>query len=49
MDMSMMSMGTSLFQVENMALARTYWYLIIGVLVLLSTVRVANYVQRRAR
>lgn len=44
-----MSMGTSLFQVENMGLARTYWYLIAGVLGLLLTVRAANYVQRKAR
>ncbi|KAJ4413954.1 ferric-chelate reductase Frp1 [Gnomoniopsis sp. IMI 355080] len=49
MDMSSMSMGTSLFQDENMGLARTYWYLIIGVLGLLSIVRGANYISRVIR
>lgn len=44
-----MSMGTSLFQDENMGLARTYWYLIIGMLGLLSIVRVANYISRSIR
>ncbi|KAF3769682.1 hypothetical protein M406DRAFT_284134 [Cryphonectria parasitica EP155] len=42
-------MGTSLFQVENMGLARTYWYLIVGVIGLLLVVRAANYLQRRIR
>lgn len=47
MDMSgsMSSMGTSLFQVENMGLARVYWYLIIGVLGLFFLARAANFVQ----
>lgn len=45
----MMSMGTNLFQDENMSLARTYWYLIVGVLGLLLIVRAANYIQRRLR
>lgn len=49
MDMSGMGMGTSLFQVENMALARTYWYLIAGVLGLFLTVRVVNALQRWLR
>lgn len=44
-----MSMGTSLFQVENMGLARAYWYLIVGVLGLFLAVRIANYAQRRTR
>lgn len=47
--MGMMGMGTSLFQDENMSLARTYWYLIVGVLGLLLTVRAANHIQRRRR
>lgn len=47
MDMtsSMSSMGTSLFQVENMGLARVYWYLIIGVLGLFFLARAVNFVQ----
>lgn len=45
----MSSMGTSLFQVENMGLARAYWYLIAGVVGLLTIFRTANYVQRRIR
>lgn len=44
-----MSMGTSLFQDVNMALARTYWYLIVGILGLLLTIRAANFVQRKIR
>lgn len=50
MNMGMsMSMGTGLFQVDNMALARAYWYLIVGVLGLVLLVRAANYAQRRTR
>lgn len=49
MDMSGGGMGTSLFQVENMALARAYWYLIAGVLGLFFAVRVVNLLQRRIR
>lgn len=44
-----MTMGTGLFQIENMGLAHAYWYLIVGVLGLFLTVRVANYAQRRTR
>lgn len=47
--MGMMGMGTGLFQVENMGLARVYWYLIAGVLGLFFVVRAANYAQRLAR
>lgn len=46
-DMSMMDSGTSLFQTENMGLARTYWYLIAGVLGLLVVVRSINFLQRQ--
>lgn len=49
MDMSMSSMGTSLFQDENMELARVYWYLIVGALGLFFIKRALNYAQRRAR
>lgn len=49
-DMGMsMDTGTNLFQDGNMALARAYWYIIVGVLALLFTVRAVNYVQRRIR
>lgn len=40
-----MSMGTSLFQDENMGLARVYWYLIVGVLGLFFLARAMNLVQ----
>lgn len=46
-DMSMMDSGTSLFQTENMGLARTYWYLIVGVLGGFVLVRAINYLQRQ--
>lgn len=48
MDMTM-DMGTSLFQDENMGLARAYWYLIVGVLGLLAAIRAVGYIQRRTR
>lgn len=48
-DMSMMGMsGTTLFQVDNMGLARTYWYLIAGVLGLFILIRTIKFFQRRA-
>lgn len=46
MDMSGMDMGTSLFQSQNMSLARTYWYLIAGVSGLFLSVRAVNLLQR---
>lgn len=46
-DMSMMGSGTSLFQTENMGLARTYWYLIAGVLSGFVLVRAVNFLQRQ--
>ncbi|KAI3393758.1 hypothetical protein diail_3717 [Diaporthe ilicicola] len=51
MDMSMMgmSMGTGMFQAENMGLAQAYWYLIVGVLGLCVAVRAGSFLQRRTR
>lgn len=47
--MSSMGMGTSLFQVDNMGLARAYWYLIAGALGLFFVIRAVNYAERRVR
>ncbi|CAN8096971.1 unnamed protein product [Discula destructiva] len=44
-----MTMGTGLFQIQNMELARAYWYLIAGVLGLFLVIRGANYVQSQTR
>jgi len=44
-----MDMGTNMFQVTNMGLARTYWYLIAGALGGLLAVRGVNYYQSRTR
>lgn len=44
-----MGMGTGLFQVENMALARAYWYIIAGVLGLFLALRAVSVLQRWIR
>lgn len=44
-----MDMGTNMFQTTNMALARTYWYIIAGVVGLLAVVRAVNFYQSHAR
>lgn len=47
--MSGMDTGTNMFQSENMALARAYWYIIAGVLGLLVVIRAANFYGRHQR
>ncbi len=44
-----MDMGTSMFQDVNMALARTYWYLIAGAMGGYFAVRCVNYYQTETR
>src|SRR6266566_1625816 len=48
MDMSM-DMGTNMFQTANMALARTYWYMIAGVMGALFAVQTINSYLARTR
>ena len=43
-----MDMG-NMFQVENMALARDFWYIVAGVMGLLVGVRVINFYKSHAR
>ena len=45
MGMGGMDMGSSMFQDQNMALARAFWYLIAGVLALLAIIRSLNLAQ----
>ncbi|KJR89165.1 metalloreductase [Sporothrix schenckii 1099-18] len=51
--MDMMMMGTNMFQTTNMALARTYWYIVAAVVGAFVVVRIVNYydswVRLRAR
>ncbi|KAK3940227.1 arginine--tRNA ligase [Diplogelasinospora grovesii] len=51
MDMSMggMDMGTNLFQSTNMAFARDYWYIIVGVLGLMAASRAVNFYKSEKR
>ncbi len=44
-----MDMGANMFQVTNMALARTYWYIIAGAMGGLLAVRGINYYQNWSR
>lgn len=44
-----MSMGTNMFQTTNMGLARTFWYIIAGVLGLLAAFRAVNFYQSQVR
>jgi len=48
MDMGM-DMGTNMFQVTNMALARAFWYIIAGVIVMLAAIRAINYTETLVR
>ncbi|KAK3681756.1 hypothetical protein B0T22DRAFT_414772 [Podospora appendiculata] len=44
-----MTMGTSMFQTTNMALANDFWYIIAGVMGTLAACRVVNYYKSRRR
>ncbi|TPX10412.1 uncharacterized protein E0L32_008631 [Thyridium curvatum] len=41
--------GTNMFQSTNIALAETYWYIIVGVLALMVAIRLVNYYDFRQR
>ncbi|OAA58974.1 ferric-chelate reductase [Niveomyces insectorum RCEF 264] len=49
MDMGSMDMGVNMFQVPNMALARTYWYTVAGVVGLFVAIRLVNYYDNAQR
>lgn len=44
-----MNMGSNMFEVPNMALARDFWYIVAGFVGGLAGVRFVNYIQRRIR
>lgn len=44
-----MSMGSNLFQLPNMALARDFWYIIAGILGGFLVVRAVNFYKSRSR
>ncbi|KAH8898397.1 hypothetical protein GQ53DRAFT_637042 [Thozetella sp. PMI_491] len=44
-----MDMGTNMFQTDNMALARDFWYIIAGVLGAMAAVRVLNFYKSETR